>query len=99
MGRCNCCTTIVAQLDALAGAVLEHETLDEPDAYAAAGLPRRRAVELTAGSTPPPEARDGRPAQHERWICVVFTESAQRKHRAFTPPHDTGVREDDMSSR
>jgi cell division protease FtsH len=28
-----------ARLDALAGALLEHETLDQPDAYAAAGLP------------------------------------------------------------
>jgi cell division protease FtsH len=27
-------------LDSLVGALLEHETLDEPDAYAAAGLPR-----------------------------------------------------------
>ena len=28
------------QLDALAQALLENETLDEPDAYAAAGVPR-----------------------------------------------------------
>lgn len=31
------------QLDALAHALLEHETLDEPDAYAAAGIPHERA--------------------------------------------------------
>jgi cell division protease FtsH len=29
-----------SRLDALAGALLEHETLDETDAYAAAGVPR-----------------------------------------------------------
>jgi cell division protease FtsH len=28
------------KLDGLAGALLEHETLDEPDAYAAAGIER-----------------------------------------------------------
>ena len=32
-------------LDALVGALLEHETLDEADAYAAAGLPRRQSSE------------------------------------------------------
>jgi cell division protease FtsH len=32
-------------LDSLVGALLEHETLDEADAYAAAGLPRARAAE------------------------------------------------------
>jgi len=32
-------------LDALVQALLEHETLDEADAYAAAGLPRHQAVE------------------------------------------------------
>ena len=30
-----------ARLDALAGALLEHETLDEDDAYAAAGIDPR----------------------------------------------------------
>jgi cell division protease FtsH len=30
-------------LDSLVQALLEHETLDEADAYAAAGLPRRQA--------------------------------------------------------
>jgi cell division protease FtsH len=33
-----------ARLDALATALLEHETLDEDDAYAAAGVPRPRAT-------------------------------------------------------
>jgi cell division protease FtsH len=33
-----------ARLDALAGALLEHETLDEDDAYAAAGVTRSRAT-------------------------------------------------------
>jgi cell division protease FtsH len=33
------------QLDSLVGALLEHETLDEADAYTAAGLPRRQAGE------------------------------------------------------
>ncbi len=32
------------RLDALASALLEHETLDEDDAYAAAGVPRSRAT-------------------------------------------------------
>ncbi len=32
------------QLDALAGALLEHETLDETDAYAAAGIPSLKAI-------------------------------------------------------
>jgi cell division protease FtsH len=31
-----------SNLDSLAGELLEHETLDEPDAYAAAGLPRNQ---------------------------------------------------------
>jgi cell division protease FtsH len=30
-----------SKLDSLASALLEHETLDEEDAYAAAGVPRR----------------------------------------------------------
>ena len=34
-----------ARLDSLAAALLEHETLDEADAYAAAGLPRRHVAE------------------------------------------------------
>jgi cell division protease FtsH len=34
-------------LDSLVGALLEHETLDEADAYAAAGLPRAQAGEET----------------------------------------------------
>jgi cell division protease FtsH len=34
-------------LDSLVGALLEHETLDEADAYAAAGLPRQLAEEPT----------------------------------------------------
>jgi cell division protease FtsH len=32
-------------LDSLVAALLEHETLDETDAYAAAGLPRRQLAE------------------------------------------------------
>jgi cell division protease FtsH len=32
-----------SKLDSLAGALLEHETLDEEDAYAAAGVPRGKA--------------------------------------------------------
>ncbi len=35
-------------LDSLVGALLEHETLDEADAYAAAGLPRRQPSEEPA---------------------------------------------------
>jgi cell division protease FtsH len=35
-------------LDSLVGALLEHETLDETDAYAAAGLPRRQMSEEAA---------------------------------------------------
>jgi len=38
------------QLDALAGALLEHETLDEPDAYAAAAVPH--ANHIDAASAP-----------------------------------------------
>jgi cell division protease FtsH len=38
------------QLDAIAHALLEHETLDEPDAYAAAGIPHALAAELEAGA-------------------------------------------------
>ena len=34
-----------ANLDSLVAALLEHETLDEADAYAAAGLPRNRLAE------------------------------------------------------
>ena len=33
-----------ARLDALASALLEHETLDEDDAYAAAGVTRPQAT-------------------------------------------------------
>jgi cell division protease FtsH len=36
------------QLDGLAQALLEHETLDEPDAYAAAGIPHAAPRETTA---------------------------------------------------
>jgi cell division protease FtsH len=38
------------QLDALAGALLERETLDEPDAYAAAAVPH--ANHIDAASAP-----------------------------------------------
>jgi cell division protease FtsH len=37
-----------AQLDGLAHALLEHETLDEDDAYAAAGVPRTAAASTDA---------------------------------------------------
>jgi cell division protease FtsH len=36
------------QLDALAHALLEHETLDEPDAYAAAGIPHVHSTDISA---------------------------------------------------
>ncbi|MHB1568214.1 MAG: hypothetical protein ACYC0H_03320, partial [Solirubrobacteraceae bacterium] len=57
------------QLQTLAQALLKHETLDEPDAYAAAGMPHRPtdSPQLTAagiatgrGDLPPPSA-NGRP--------------------------------------
>ena len=38
--RRRCCARTARKLDALAEALLEHETLDEDDAYAAAGVPR-----------------------------------------------------------
>ncbi len=45
------------QLDSLAGALLEHETLDEPDAYQAAGIPQPQRAEQppipTAGAAVP----------------------------------------------
>ncbi|MGI8430297.1 MAG: ATP-dependent zinc metalloprotease FtsH [Solirubrobacteraceae bacterium] len=40
-------------LDALADALLERETLDEADAYAAAGLPRDQLPEPASPATPP----------------------------------------------
>ena len=42
-----------SQLLALAAALLEHETLDEPDAYAAARLPERRSPNPQPASTEP----------------------------------------------
>ena len=36
----RCCGRTASKLDSLANALLEHETLDEDDAYAAAGVPR-----------------------------------------------------------
>ena len=36
----RCCGRTASKLDSLASALLEHETLDEDDAYAAAGVPR-----------------------------------------------------------
>ena len=45
------------KLDALVGALLEHETLDEPDAYAAAGISPARSPD---GS--PPRRADPRPS-------------------------------------
>ena len=58
------------RLEALALALLEHETLDEADAYSAAGLPRPQAAgELTAGGTSVTDAHaepdtTGTPAAH-----------------------------------
>lgn len=40
------------QLDALARALLEHETLDEPGAYAAAGIPHALAADQTTVPSP-----------------------------------------------
>ncbi len=40
------------RLDSLADALLEHETLDEDDAYAAAGVPHAKAGETPSGITP-----------------------------------------------
>jgi cell division protease FtsH len=48
------------QLDALAQALLEHETLDEPDAYAAAGLPRPLRIDALAR----PPAAPALPLRH-----------------------------------
>jgi cell division protease FtsH len=47
-----------ANLDSLVAGLLEHETLDEADAYAAAGLPRNPA-EATEGAAPVIEPRSG----------------------------------------
>jgi cell division protease FtsH len=44
------------QLDALAAALLEHETLDEDDAYAAAGVAHRPDVRGRTDSDPEPDA-------------------------------------------
>jgi cell division protease FtsH len=41
------------KLDSLAGALLEHETLDEEDAYAAAGVPRTRTTSAASPPAPP----------------------------------------------
>jgi cell division protease FtsH len=38
------------KLDALASALVEHETLDEDDAYAAAGVPHERQIPAEAAS-------------------------------------------------
>jgi cell division protease FtsH len=57
-----------SNLDSLVSALLEHETLDETDAYAAAGLPRNQEASrepqlaLEAGRTSP----DGRTSADER---------------------------------
>ena len=39
------------KLDALAAALLEHETLDEKDAYAAAGVPRTETATADSYTT------------------------------------------------
>jgi cell division protease FtsH len=41
------------KLDSLAGALLEHETLDEENAYAAAGVPRTRTTSAASPPAPP----------------------------------------------
>jgi cell division protease FtsH len=54
-----------SNLDALVNALLEHETLDEADAYAAAGLPRNALAEpqphVTLGSGPATNGSGDRP--------------------------------------
>jgi cell division protease FtsH len=45
-----------SQLDALATALLEHETLDEDDAYAAAGVPHQPDMRGRPDSDPEPDA-------------------------------------------
>ena len=47
------------QLESLTGALLEHETLDEADAYAAAGVSRN--VPATPGGSPALAASDRTP--------------------------------------
>jgi len=49
------------QLDALAAALLDHETLDELDAYQAAGIPPR-AHPLTPGPAPAERSGTAEPA-------------------------------------
>jgi cell division protease FtsH len=52
-----------AQLDALAGRLLEAETLDEDEAYAAAGITRSEAAgALARGEVPDVDRLPGRPA-------------------------------------
>ena len=60
-----------ARLDALASALLEHETLDEDDAYAAAGVTRRPA---TPAGTLAAAARDGSRSSHVLEASAMTTE-------------------------
>jgi cell division protease FtsH len=50
-----------SNLDSLVAALLERETLDEADAYAAAGLPRNQLPELTPTSIPEELVETGAP--------------------------------------
>ena len=66
------------QLDSLAAALLASETLDDPEAYASAGLPPAQH----AGG-PPPTHPDRKSQGAHPSGKAAFTESAQRQHGAF----------------
>ena len=64
-GHASCCVAHRANLDALVAELLEHETLDQADAYAAAGLPAtaRRPAEARAGRSAALATADSPPAR------------------------------------
>ena len=68
--RSRCCAEHRSNLDSLVAALLEHETLDEADAYAAAGLPRNTA---------------GRPEEAPRSALRAATVTAQSGRRPAKP--------------